>query len=406
MSKFKLNKILLLTYLLVFAFQLISPLFCGCKVVYAAPEPPVILADSYLLADLKSGRVFMSKDIDVPQVPASLTKIMTLFIVFNEISEGNLSYDDEVDVSENAWRTGGSTMFLLVGTKVKVSELIQGVTAASGNDACVALAEHISGNITSFVDRMNQQAELLGLTSAYFADPHGISDDNRISANDLLKLVNEYIKRHPESLQFHAIKEFTYAPQGEKLITQFNRNRLLWTYPGVYGLKTGFTTKAGFNLVALAERDGLLSIAIILGSAKGKSIEAGENERTEYATLMLDHLYKNFSYVEVAEPNANIQKTRVWKGKGKWVDAIAPVGLGATVEKGKQNSLSYELAFNKELEAPVEKGAIIGEAIFTCEGEEVGRFDLIAKEEVPKGNIFRVIWDSIARSILKAFGKA
>ncbi len=406
MSKSKPASMLIFTYLICFTLQLISPLFSGYGTVYAAPELPEVAADSYLLADLKTGRVFMSKDINTPQVPASLTKIMTLFIAFDEIAQGNLSFDDEVSISEDAWRTGGSKMFLLVGTKAKVSELIQGITVASGNDACVALAEHISGSVTSFVDRMNRQAQLLGLTNTHFVDPHGLSDENKISAWDLFNLVNAYITRYPEALQFHALKEFTYTPPGENPITQFNRNRLLWSYPGVYGLKTGFTSRAGFNLVALAERDGFSTIAIIFGSARGKSIDEGERERTVLATSMLDYLYKNFSYVQVVEPNANIGKVRVWKGKGKWVEGIAPSGLGANVEKGKEDSLSYELIFDKELEAPVHRGMKIGEAVFTCDGEEVGRMDLIAKDEVPRGNIFRVIWDSIARSILKALGKA
>lgn len=406
MSKSKPASLLILTYLTIFVCHLIFPLFLGYRAVYAAPEPPEIAADSYLLADLKTGRVFMSKDVDTPQVPASLTKTMTLFIVFDEISQGKLSFDDEVSISEEAWRTGGSKMFLLVGTAVRVEELIQGITVASGNDACVALAEHISGSVTSFVDRMNRQARELGLASAHFVDPHGISDDNRISAQDLFTLVNAYITRYPEALQFHALKEFTYAPPGDNPITQFNRNRLLWSYPGVYGLKTGFTTRAGFNLVALAERDGLSTIAVILGSARGKSIDEGERERIVLATSMLDYVYKNFSYVEVAEPNANLGRVRVWKGKGKWAEGIAPTGLGATVEKGKEDSLTYEVVFDTDLEAPVQRGMKIGEVIFTCEGEEVGRADLVAKDEVPRGNIFRVMWDSIARSLLKALGKA
>lgn len=186
MSKSKPGFSLIFASVFAFVFQLIFPLFIGYGTVLAAPEPPEIAADSYLLADLKTGRVFMSKDIDSPRIPASLTKIMTLFIAFDEIAQGRLSFDDEVSISEDAWRTGGSTMFLLVGTQAKVSDLIQGITVASGNDACVALAEHISGNATSFVDKMNQQAQLLGLTNTHFVDPHGLSDENSLSAQDFL----------------------------------------------------------------------------------------------------------------------------------------------------------------------------------------------------------------------------
>lgn len=406
MSKSKPGSSLIVVSVLTFVFQLIFPLFFGYGAAYAAPEPPEIAADSYLLADLKTGRVFMSKDIHSPQVPASLTKIMTLFIAFDEISQGKLSFDDEVSISEDAWRTGGSKMFLLVGTKARVSDLIQGITIASGNDACVALAEHISGNVTSFVDRMNLQAQSLGLTDTHFVDPHGLSDDNRVSAHDLLTLVSAYQARFPEAMQFHSLKEFTYTPPGEKPITQFNRNRLLWSYPGVYGLKTGFTTRAGFNMVALADRDGFYTIAVILGSARGKSIDSGEKERSALVSSMLDYAYKNFSYVKVAEPNTGMGKARIWKGKGKWAEAIAPAGLGATVEKGKEDKVTYEVVLDTELEAPVHKGMKIGEVVFTCEGQEIGRMELTAKDDVPKGNFFRVIWDLIARSLLRALGKA
>ncbi|MGI6627363.1 MAG: D-alanyl-D-alanine carboxypeptidase family protein [Bacillota bacterium] len=406
MSKSKPGFSLIFASVFAFVFQLIFPLFIGYGTVLAAPEPPEIAADSYLLADLKTGRVFMSKDIDSPRIPASLTKIMTLFIAFDEIAQGRLSFDDEVSISEDAWRTGGSTMFLLVGTQAKVSDLIQGITVASGNDACVALAEHISGNATSFVDKMNQQAQLLGLTNTHFVDPHGLSDENSLSAQDLLTLVSTYQARYPEALQFHSLKEFTYTPPGEKPITQFNRNRLLWSYPGVYGLKTGFTTRAGFNMVALADRDGFSTIAIILGSARGKSIDDGERERTTLVTSMLDYAYKNFAFVQVAEPNTGMGKARVWKGKGKWADAVAPIGLGATVEKGKEDKVAYEVVLDTNLEAPVEKGMKIGEVIFTCQGQEIGRMELTARDHVPKGNFFRVVWDLIARSLLRAFGKA
>lgn len=406
MSKSKPGSILSFSLVFVFIFQLISVSLSGYGTVLAAPEPPEIAAESYLLAELKTGRVFMSKNVDQPQVPASLTKIMTLFITFDEIAQGKLSFDDQVSISEDAWRTGGSKMFLLVGTQAKISDLVQGITVASGNDACVALAEHISGNVTSFVDRMNQQAQELGLTNTHFEDPHGLSDHNRISARDMLTLVRAYVERYPEALQFHSIKEFTYTPPGEDPITQFNRNRLLWSYPGVYGLKTGFTSRAGFNLVALADRDGFSTVGIILGSARGGSIESGERERTLMATSMLDYAYNSFSYVQVTEPNVDVGKARVWKGKGKWADAIAPTGLGATVEKGKENTVSYEIVFDKTLQAPVAQGTKIGEAVFTSEGEEIGRVDLVSKDEVPKGNIFRVLWDSIARALLKAFGKA
>ncbi|HHW27699.1 MAG TPA: D-alanyl-D-alanine carboxypeptidase [Firmicutes bacterium] len=372
----------------------------------AATAPPEIKADSYLVADLNTGRVLMSKDIDTACVPASLTKIMTMYVLFDAISNGEVSLDDMVPISELAWSTEGSKMYVLVGTEVKLEDLVKGVTVMSGNDACVAIAEHLAGNVQSFVDRMNEKARSLGLTQTHFVDPNGLSDDNRVSANDLLKLVTSYANVHPEAMPYHAIKEFAYTAPGERpMAPQFNRNRLLWSYPGTYGLKTGFTTKAGFNTVVMCERDGLNLVAILLGSARGKSIDDGERERTALVTSMLDWAYANYSYVCKAEPNTVVGKARVWKGKGKWVEAVTPSGLGATVEKEQKDQVNYTVELRSDLEAPIKRGQKVGEVVFTVDGQEVGRSNLVAGDDVPKGNIFRVIWDVITRALGRAFSK-
>ena len=372
----------------------------------AAAAPPSIMAASYLLADFKTGKVLASKDVDSPHIPASLTKIMTLYIAFDEISSGRIALTDLVTVSQQAWATGGSKMYILVGTKVKLEDLIKGITVMSGNDACVALAEHISGNVTSFVDRMNRKAQELGLTDTHFVDPHGLSDDNRTSARDLFKLVRSYVTAHPEALPYHSMKEFAYtAPGEEQKAPQFNRNRLLWTYPGVYGLKTGFTTLAGYNMVALAERSGFHVIAIVLGTAKGMPTEQGEEVRSEIVTSMLDWAFSNYSYVETSPAGTTVAKVRVWQGKGKYAEAVSPQGIGATVEKGQENRVTSAISLKKDLVAPVRKGSKVGEVSFSVDGQEVGRMDLLAKEDVPRGNLFRIVWDSIVRALTRAFGR-
>ena len=374
------------------------------RVTLAAESPPEVNAENYLIADSKTGRILASKNEDLPHIPASLTKIMTLYILFDEISAGTISLDDMVPVSEKAWATGGSKMFILVGTEVRMEDLIKGITVMSGNDACVAVAEYVAGNVTSFVDRMNAKARELGLASAFFVDPHGLSDDNRISAKDLLTLVTSYIRVHPEALPYHAIKEFAYTAPGEsEKDPQFNRNRLLWSYPGAYGLKTGFTTRAGFNMIALAERSGLHIVAIVMGSARGYSIDAGERERTEIVTELLDWAYRNYSYVEKTPANTVVGTARVWKGKGGKVEAVAPRALGVTVEKGQEDKVEATVVLNSNLEAPVHAGSKIGEVIFTVDGQEVGRETVVARTDVPRGNIFRVLWDSLVRALSKAF---
>lgn len=374
------------------------------RVTLAAESPLEVNAENYLIADSKTGRILASKNEDLPHIPASLTKIMTLYILFDEISAGTISLDDMVPVSEKAWATGGSKMFILVGTEVRMEDLIKGITVMSGNDACVAVAEYVAGNVTSFVDRMNAKARELGLASAFFVDPHGLSDDNRISAKDLLTLVTSYIRVHPEALPYHAIKEFAYTAPGEsEKDPQFNRNRLLWSYPGAYGLKTGFTTRAGFNMIALAERSGLHIVAIVMGSARGYSIDAGERERTEIVTELLDWAYRNYSYVEKTPANTVVGTARVWKGKGGKVEAVAPRALGVTVEKGQEDKVEATVVLNSNLEAPVHAGSKIGEVIFTVDGQEVGRETVVARTDVPRGNIFRVLWDSLVRALSKAF---
>ncbi len=381
--KFDSMSVIAVSFLLVLVFEIVVSSFGTYGICYAAPEPPQIEAESYLLADFKTGRVLMAHNTQTQQIPASLTKIMTLFIAFDEISHGNLSLEDEIQISENAWRTEGSKMFVLVGTKVRLEDLIKGITVASGNDACVALAEHISGSVSSFVDRMNQQAQILGLTNTHFVDPHGLSEENTVTAEDIFTLVREYATRYPDYLRYHSLKEFTYTPPGEHPITQYNRNALLSSYDGVYGLKTGYTSKAGYNIVVLADRGGFSTIAILLGSAKGKAIGEGEKQRNLYASYMLDYAYDK-----------------------KWADAIAPSGLGATVEKENKDGVTYELVFEDNLQAPLEQGSKIGEAIFKCNGEEIGRMDIVSKESVDKGNIFRVIWDSIARVFSRSVSRS
>jgi D-alanyl-D-alanine carboxypeptidase (penicillin-binding protein 5/6) len=387
------------------AYFALAPLL-GTTIAFAAEAPPEVKADNVLLADFKTGSVLYEKDADLAHIPASLTKIMTMFVLFDEITAGNVSMDDMVDVSELAWSTEGSKMYILVGTQVKLEDLVKGITVMSGNDACVAVAEHVAGNVTSFVERMNAKARELGMTNTHFVDPHGLSDDNKTTARDLLTLTRAYLTLYPETIQFHSMKEFAYTAPGESTKNpQFNRNRLLWTYPGTYGLKTGFTTRAGFNMIALVERSGFHVVAIVMGSAKGMSIDDGERVRSQIVISLLDWAYRNYTYVATHEEGAALGKVRVWKGKGKVVDAITPQGLGATVEKGLEDQLTTTVNLRTDLEAPIRAGSKVGEVIFTAAGQEVGRADLVAKNDVPKGNIFRVLWDSISRALSGVFSK-
>lgn len=391
---------------LILAFHLSLAPVLGASVAFAAESPPTVSADNVLVADFRSGKILYAKDETASHIPASLTKIMTMFVLFDEIAAGNVTLEDMVDISRDAWATEGSKMYVLVGTQVKLIDLVKGMTVMSGNDACVAVAEHVAGSVSQFVDRMNRKAQDLGLTSTHFVDPHGLSDENTTSASDLLTLTRAYLATYPEVIQFHSMKEFAYTAPGEsKKDPQFNRNRLLWTYPGAYGLKTGFTTKAGFNMVGLVERSGFHVIAIVLGAAKGSSIDEGERIRGTIVTSLLDWAYANYTYAEMEKSGYSLGKVRVWKGKGKFGEAIAPDGLGVTVEKGLENKITWQLNLRKDLEAPLKKGAKVGEVVFMIEGEEIGRTDVVAKDDVVRGNIFRVIWDSITRTVSGIFSR-
>jgi D-alanyl-D-alanine carboxypeptidase (penicillin-binding protein 5/6) len=388
------------------AFQVALVSLSAAGIAQAADAPPVVQAVGCLLADFRTGRVLASKDADTPHIPASLAKIMTMYLVFDELAAGKITMNDMVPISEKAWATEGSKMYVLVGTKVKIEDLIRGSTVMSGNDACTALAEYVAGNLASFVDRMNWKARELGMTETRFADPHGLSDDNRMSARDLLVLTRSYVTAHPEALQFHAMKEFAYTAPGERAkAPQFNRNRLLWTYPGTYGLKTGFTTLAGYNMVALVERSGFNVIVIVLGTAKGLPIDEGEQARSEIIMSMLDWAYTRYSYVETAQPGAVMGRVRVWQGRGKYAEAVAPQGLGAAVEKGQEDEVTSSVSLRKDLSAPVLGGSKVGEVVFTVRGQEVGRMDLVAKTDVARGNIFRVLWDSVLKGLARTFGR-
>lgn len=383
------------------AFTILNPGWSS-----AQPAPPEIPADAYILADLKTGRILAVKNPDEALIPASLTKIMTLYILFDEIKEGRVSLSDNVKISERAWSTQGSKMFVLVGSTVKLEDLVKGITVASGNDACVAVAEHLAGDVESFVARMNDKARALGLTKTHFVDPHGLSEENRMSARDFFILARAYLRDHPEAKQYHSIKEFRYTPPGEHEISLLSYNKLLWSYPGCYGLKTGHISAAGFNIGATCERDGFDVIAIVMGAARGKPREIGESERADLAATLLDYAYRNFAYVKVAEPGTEMGRARVWKGRGKYATAVTPYEAGGTVLRSKEGTLTYSVVFGKDLVAPVRAGTVVGEVIFSAEGQEVGRAPLVAKQDVPKGNFLRVIWDSLVRSLLKAFGRA
>lgn len=369
------RKILPICLILVLVFSL----FPGGVAVWAAPAPPEVTSPVALLMDVASGDIIYAKGENQRMEPASLTKLMTLYLLNEALEEGDITLEEEVLVSENAWRTPGSKMFIEVGTKVPVEELIKGITIVSGNDACVAIAERLSGSVSAFADAMNAKARELGLTNTHFVNPHGLPDEDHYStARDLAILARQYLLRFPHMLKYHSTPSYTYNN-----ITQQNYNGLL-KYPEIDGLKTG-RLSGTYNLIATGQKDGYRLLAVILGASS-------EKEREADAYALLTYGFNNFQALKVGDKGQEYGTVRVYKGKKGRVAAVLPDELQVTVLKGETPEIKAELP--KYLEAPVQAGAQIGELVVqTREGEK--RYPLVAKEEIQRGNFLKVFFHSI-----------
>lgn len=355
--------------------------------------------------DAASGQVLFYQNGDEPLVPASLVKIMTLRLAWKALKEGKVKPDDIVTVSQNAWASnpklaGSSLMFLNVGDKVKFMDIMRGIAIPSGNDATIALAEHLAGSVDVFVQQMNQEAQRLGLKTVRYVDTHGLSPENRISPLDMANLARIYISEFPEALQLHSTKEFAYGG----LRPQLNRNGLLWSYPGADGLKTGHTEEAGYNLVVTAKRGDMRLIAVIMGT-QDKPPRSGEKIREEQATALLNYGFANFTTVQLVKPGDTVDKVRVFKGRASEVPLVPSGAVVVTLPKGQESKVQRVIEAPKNLTAPVAQGQKVGQLILKAGDQELRRIDLLAGQAVPRGNIFRVLWDSIRLFISNLFKK-
>ncbi len=348
------------------------------------PAPPQVSARAYLVMDADTGHLIAADREGERFPPASLTKMMTSYIVEYEISKGNISEDDLVLVSENAWRTGGSRMFIQEGTQVKVGDLLRGVIIQSGNDASVALAEHIAGSERAFADLMNQHAGLLGMDNSHFVNATGLpADDHYSSAEDLAKLAKALITRFPEHYAIYAQKYFTYNN-----IRQPNRNKLLWRDDSVDGIKTGHTDEAGFCLVASAQRDGMRLISVVMGTDS-------EEARARESQKLLSYGFRYYRTHQLYEAGQVLQDTKVWAGTRDQVRLGLTESLAVTVPRGKTDLLEASLELDKVIKAPVEVGQELGRVRVTMDGETVTSVPLVALESVQEGGLFKRIWHAI-----------
>jgi serine-type D-Ala-D-Ala carboxypeptidase (penicillin-binding protein 5/6) len=334
-------------------------------------------AQSALLMDGLTGQVLYEQNPQLRMPPASFVKILTLYLVFDALRAGQLKMDDLVTVSEKAWKrawkTDSSKMFIKVGERVKVEDLMKGVAIASGNDACIALAEHLSGSEETFASKMNEKAKLLGLKDSQFRNSDGMPADGQyITAMDMAILSRRYIEDHPEALSFHSTTEFEYNG-----IRQGNRNTLLQKNIGVDGLKTGHIKESGYHLVATAKRDGQRMIAVVMGCDKVK-------KRAPEAQKLLEYGFKNFSTVEAVKKGAPFGPVKVRRGKVKEVILTAEGDARVTVAKGKEKMVSVMPQLPPIVVAPIQKGQVLAKVLVQNEGKVVKEVSLLSSSNVEK----------------------
>lgn len=368
---------------------MLSSIFTGLSLTEAAPPPFDVKAKSGILLDYESGQILYAKNEEEQLVPASLVKIMTMYLAFDQISSGRISLQDTTKVSERPWRMTGSKMFLEPGEVVTIEQLLAGIAVVSGNDACVALAEAIAGTEEAFVQWMNEKAQALNL-DLYFVDVHGLSAQNRITAKDIALLVRHYLHDHPDAIEFHKQKTFSYQPRSSKNpIVQSNRNGLLNSFSGADGLKTGHLEAAGYNLVGTAVQNNHRLISVVLGASS-------ESSREQETANMLNYGFRNFDLVDIS-PLLKDKKAKVFKGQQREVGMYTKEAI-ISVPKGIEDSVSVGIQ-TRDLEAPIFKDAPIGSISIFIQDELVKEVPLFAAEDVTRGNWFRVLWDSVVKLV-------
>jgi D-alanyl-D-alanine carboxypeptidase (penicillin-binding protein 5/6) len=364
-------------------------LFLACSTsTYAqmpAPAPPIIGAKSYLVIDATTGHEIAALDPDMPLAPASLTKIMTTYVVFKALQQGHLALDELVTISEKAWRTPGSRMFVEVNKQVSVEDLLLGLIVQSGNDAGVALAEHIAGTEDVFAQMMTQHARQLGMHSSSFMNATGLPEEgHETTARDLAILARAMITQFPEYYAWHAVKEFTFND-----IRQTNRNKLLWRDASVDGIKTGHTEEAGYCLVASAERNGMRIISVVLGTSTEKA-------RADGSQALINYGFRFFETRLLFKAGEEVTTARIWKSLNETSRLGVLEDLYITVRRGTYDKLESSVDIPAIVEAPVAAGQPLAELSISLDDGEVLRTPLRALDDNPTGSLWQRTRDSIS----------
>lgn len=372
----------------------LATLLVGQAVAQSAliPSPPQIAGSSWVLKDPLSGRVIMEHNSHERLPPASLTKMMTAYIVERELDEGRIAMTDMVPISVKAWRTGGSRTFVREGTQVSVEDLLKGVIIQSGNDASVALAEFVAGSEDAFVDIMNQQARQLGMNNTNFENATGLPHPNQYStAYDLALLAKAIIEDYPENYPLYAVKSFTYNN-----IRQPNRNSLLWRDESVDGLKTGHTEEAGYCLVASAKRDDTRLIAAVMGTSSAE-VRAREVQK------MLNYGFRYYETERLFRAGQELVDAKVWGGKSDQISVGLAEDVFVTIPRGARDKLESTVDLDSVIKAPIKVGDELGRIQVMLDGEVLVDEPALALTEVQQGGVFKRLWDAIKLFFVQLF---
>lgn len=357
------------------------------------PAAPMLSANSYILVDFNSSHVLVESNPDMPVEPASITKVMTSYIVFSELASGNIKLTDTVSVSETAWRTGGSRMFIEPSMQPTIEQLIKGMVIQSGNDASVALAEHLAGTEEAFAGLMNHYAQQLGMTNSHFMNATGLPhEDHYTTARDVATLSIALIENFPDYYPWYSEKEYSFNN-----IRQHNRNNLLWRDPAVDGLKTGHTEAAGYCLAASAKRDGMRLVSVVLGSGS-------ETSRVNESQSLLNYGFRFFETIQLYKAGQELAQGKVWKGEEDQIRLGIEDELFVTIPRGRYENLDAQVEMRPELIAPIAEGEEVGQISIRLDDTEITSRGLIALETIPEAGFFGRTWDGMSMWFGGLFG--
>jgi len=370
----------------------IFTILTACLIVFNANAAFEIKARTAILQDFLSGEILYEKESDKSIYPASMTKIMTAIIAFDLIRSGDLNLNEKFLISENAWRlssAGYSSMFIMVGDEVSVENLLKGIIIASGNDACVALAEGIAGTEDEFAIMMTSKAKEIGMENTNFANSSGINNTKNVSTvRDIMLMSNYLIKEFPEEYKYFSEKEFTWDRTGGDPISQGNRNPLLYKNLGADGIKTGYLAVEKYSLASSVYRNGRRLIAVASGFNT-------KNDRSKESTKLLTWGLTNFDLIEIARSNTKIESMNVWLGKKDTVGTYVKNDIYKTIPKARKKFLKVSMIYNGPIQAPIKKGDVLGKLKITYKNELIDEYDLFAIEDVKKLNLFSRLMKSI-----------